>query len=1224
MSANFNFSDLNDEAKVNRSHIAQSINDPNVSNLTNAFNKSQLNPQVQVKKNEVIFPAQNFNGLQHEERKTINSKDPDALSKSLILQSKSAVQQAGEVPQLNELNPKISNVPQNSNQLKNFGLQATKQEASNQLHHPNVIVFPAEKENYDNKSVYSFNSKDLENSRINQNNITNSIHEGAHGVAVLNNSNFPHNLNKNPVNNHFDPIHSLPNKENSAILNTSNHNIFDPKKINLNLNKNDMLHRNISNIPFPQNLNNANPLDSHLYSEEEINENDIMMMEEKTNNKITGNSLMEEVRIGAYGGQIHHPTHQSKFNDTESIYEDAKSELNSHSNNPIGAYGNIFNRHNATFNDIESNLFNEESKKNIFSENKPENYFNFTLKKNSNMIVNEEPNLVMSGNPYFRNSAAINAARDKFEWQNKSINDLKNLDKSRASQNPLTPNLKFKEDILGKSALDLEFNQNQSEFILLDKKQLEEEIFRNQRDNSFFSPYPNQKKNFENIFYNMHPDINDSKNFNLNEDFPKSRALSISNIDKNNLNHVHLIPTTNDDYISHAFNPNSDNKFNDHFFSDPDEENIKNNNFKHLLETEHSKGKLDTRVRNDTNVNNFLDVRPDNSHMNISVISKCLVENQRKDTTDTIDILKIPKPNKPSNSVINNTVNYGNKIKTIFDEPNEENPNFSNNNLRKISIPNNLNKTTNLNPNNLYNTDHERKGSNITNPNNININSANVVNYYNFNFNNNYKVNHDTQINDLDLTLENKSIINPTLPQNTILKTEILETEKLIQEEEKQNKSLNINEIEPEILVEARSPVIEIPDISINQNLKVNIEPEDLIECANQTNLEDIHYITKISEEKLDETIFENSIVEIRKPDYKQLKRSAQTKPNVESLTNYYSHDFLQHWNETAVIKIANNKKGVREDKYFIQGFLNEFNLIDAVKNVGRDYIQSLDELNKHVYLVYKKPESTNVLEIEDLFSLQDLARNSKNTINHTKKKEILDFLQKKATKTTFNKISYLYDNEILKQKYRISNEKIFFEAKDETTVFTSCINRNMDRDLISQLNNMNNINNEFTNKKNLSIINEVDSVNETKRVKTIFNKEYQNDDGRIHLWRESICDGNSFYRMFMFGYLEHLIFDKNISLLAKLFKRILLDYANRLEINKSLNANNQLDMSKIFQNLNIERVLVILNIITNQMRIGDYPAAYKSLINAFNDDDFSFDRVTCFSQINNFFIIIN
>ena len=130
------------------------------------------------------------------------------------------MQQAGEVPQLNELNPKISNVPQISNQLNNFGLQATKQEASNQLHHPNVIVFPSEKENYDNKSVYSFNSKDLENSRINQNNITNSIHEGAHGVAVLNNSNFPHNLNKNPVNNHFDPIHSLPNKENSAILKT--------------------------------------------------------------------------------------------------------------------------------------------------------------------------------------------------------------------------------------------------------------------------------------------------------------------------------------------------------------------------------------------------------------------------------------------------------------------------------------------------------------------------------------------------------------------------------------------------------------------------------------------------------------------------------------------------------------------------------------------------------------------------------------------------------------------------------------------------------------------------------------------------------------------------------------------------------------------------------------------------------------------------------------------
>lgn len=1224
MNNNFNFSNLNDEAKVNRSHIAQSQNDPNFSTLSNVLNKSQMN--LQVKKNEIHFPSQNSNGFHSEENKTNYAKDLDVLSKSPLLQAKSAIEQAAQVPQPTDLNHKLSNISQNSNHLSNLKMPANENEALNHLRHPSVnrIVFPAEKENNENKSVYSLHSKDLDNSRINQNNITNSIHDGPNGVGLLENSNVLQSLKKNSIRSQLDIPNPLLNKDNSGIFNISNNNILDQNKINPIINKSDLFDRQISNIPLPQNIQNANPFNSPLNTDHEINENDIIMMEENLNDKITSNSIIEEVRIGAYGGKINHPTNQSKLNDTESIYEDAKSELNTQSNNPLGIYGNIINRNNGSFNytDTNTNLFNEESKKNISAEKKPENNFNFTLKnKNPSQILKEEVNLAIAGNPYRRVSATNISAFDKFEKQNKSINDGKNLDKSRASQNPLTPNLRFKEEILGKSALDLEFNQNQSEFIFNDKKPYEEEIFKSpeNRENSFFSPNPNQNKKFENIFDNANPCTNDFKNFNLNEEFPKSRNLSISNIDKNNFNNVQLISNANEDInsnIPHALNNN--NHLHERFFSDADEEAVKNHNFKLLLETEHSKSKLETRVRNDTNVNNFLDIRPDNSQLNFSGISNNLLENQRKDT-DTADIMKIPKPNKPSNSVVNNTINYGNKIKTIFEEPNDENPGFSQKDSRKISIPNNLNKTTNLNPDEISKINLERKNSKITNPSNININSANVVNYYNINFNNNFKVNHDSQIKDLDLTLENKSNVihrQPHEDNNIILKTEALETEKLFPEEEKQNNSLIANEVDPEILVKAKANVIEMPIINIDQNLREYEEPEELLVCAEKPK-EDIHFIIRNSDEKLDETIFENSIAEISKPDFKQLRGVSQIQPNAESLTNYYGKDFLNHWNETAVIKIANNKKGVREDKYFVQGFLNEYNLIDAVKIIDRDYIQGLDELDQHVQIIHRKPESNDVLNLEDLFKIQNVDKNSKNSIDYMKKKEIFDFLQKKATKTTFNKISYLYDNEILKQKYNISNEKVFFESKDETVVFTSCINRNMDRDLISQLNDMNNINNEFNNKKNLSIINEVDSINETKRVKTTFNREYQNNDGRIHLWRESICDGNSFYRMFMFGYLEHLIFEKNIALLSKLFKRILLDYTQKLEINNSLSAKNQLDMSKVFQSTNIERVLIILNIIINQMRIENYPAAYKSLINAFNDDDGSFDRV------NNFHLII-
>jgi hypothetical protein len=1216
MNTNFNFSNLNDEAKVNKSHIAQSPNDPNLSTLSNIFNKSQMNPQTL--KNKINFSKQNSNGFHPEERRTINSKDLDIILISSILQSKNAVNNITDFPE----NQKSLNIYQNSNNISNFELSVKEKDKLNNLQNTsaNKIIFLSEKENYENKSIYSLNSKDLEYSRINQNNITNSIHDGANCVNNIYNSNFPQDIKKSAFNNQIDFHNTLPNKINSEIFNLSD-NLMEQSKYNPPIIKGHLFDRQISNFPFAL---NANPLNSHINTEQEINENDIIMMEENVNDKAAGTSILEEVRVGAYGGKINHPKNISKLNDTESLYEDAKSEFNTQSSNPIGVYGN-FVKNNNSFNDNEKSnyLINEESKRNLSSEKNPKNNFHFTLKKRNDNQQNldENINLDTSGNPYRRISTPYNPVVEKYEHLNKPINDFKNLEKSRVSQNPLTPNLRFKEEILGKSALDLEFNQNQSEYIFNEKKPFDEEILKNQGlgNNSFFSPNPIHKENFQRIFYNENTNFNEFKNFNLNEEYTKSRNMSMSKIDKNNLNNIQVIPFANEDFNSNipvCLNNTNYKLINEQFFSDPDEENIKNHNFKLLLETEHSKSKLETRIRNDTNVNNFLDIRPDNSQLNFSGISNNVLENQRKDT-ETVDILKIPK-SKPSNSVINNTVNYGNKIKTIFDEPNDENPNLSNINLRKISFPNEINKTANIIPNNINKIIADKKNLGMNNPNNININKANVVNYYNFNFNNNFKVNHDSQIKDLDLTLETKSIRNQTHPNetNTILKNEALETDKLIQEEEKQNVFL-INqefeqisqEFEPEILVKAKAQTNEMPTINIDENNKATEEHRDSFIYSNQPK-EDIHFIIKSSDEKIDETIFENSIIEISKLEYKQLKNSSPVKANSESLTKIYGQDFLNQWNENAVIKIANNKKGVRDEKYFVQGFLNEYNLIDAVKSIGRDYIQSLDELDQDVKQIYKKPETNDILNVEEIFSLEYFARNPKNSLDQTNKKEIFKYLQKKATKTTFNKISYLYDNEILHQMYNISNEKIFFEAKDETVVFTSCINRNLDRDLISQLNHMNDINNEFANKKNLSVINEVDSVNETKRVKTTFNKVYQNTDGRIHLWRESICDGNSFYRMFMFGYLEHLIFEKNIDLLAKLFLRILLDYSNKEEINKSLSPSDQLDLSKIFQNINIERVLVIMNIIINQIRVTDFSAAYKSLLNALNDDDSSFDRV--------------
>lgn len=1208
MNNDFNFSNLNDEAKVNRSHIAQSPNGPNTSNLSNVFNKSQINPQI--KKIDIIFPKQTSNGLLQEERKTFNLKNSDNLPKNTILQSKSAIYPSANLPQFNN---KSLNSSQISNNLTNLGIVVNVKDKLNQNHNSisKNIVFPPDIDNNQNKSIYSLQSKDLDNSRINQNNITNSIHDPANGINFLDNSNIQPNLKIYQNKNQTDFPTSFPNKDVSEILNFSN-NLVDQSKVNQSKIKVEIIDKRLSNPPLSEKIdNNENPYNSYINTEQEINENDIIMMEENIHEKETGNSLMEEVRVGAYGGKVNHPTLQSKLNETESVYEDAKSELNTQSNNPIGVYGNMINRNNTSFNN--SHIFNDESKRNISTEKNPGNNQYFTLKNQNINQKNlyEDINLPMPGNLDRRDSTLNNPATKICELQNKSINDLKNLDKSRTSQNPITPILKYKEEILGKSVIDLGSNQNQSEFIFNDRKYFDEELSKNQeiRNNSFFSPNPNQKENFQRIFEQENSNINEFKNFNLNDENPKSRALSISNIEKNNFQNIQVVPTPNNEDNSNIpvkYDTNYKN-LQDQFFSDPDEENNKNHNFKLLLETEHSKSKLETRIRNDTNVNNYLDIRPDNSQLNFSGISNNIIENQNRDAD-----LKIPNSNQASNSVINKSVNYGNKIKTIFDEPNDENPGLSNKNLCKISIPNYLNKTANINPNNLNQILNDRRNLSMNNPSNFNINKANVVNYYNFNFNNDFKVNHDTQIKDFDLTLETKSIVNPTHQQetNTILKTEALETDKLIPEEEEKNiKSLIYQDYEPEILVRAKAECIDIHTDDKEEKIKDNLDHEVSVSYKDQPK-EDIHFIIRNSVEKLNESIFENSILEINKTECKQLKPLTNVKPNSESLTNLYGQDFLNDWNETAVIKIANNKKGVREDKYFIQGFLNEYNLIDAVKIIDRDYIQSLDELNPLIRMIYRDPETNNILELEDILQLDNIGMNLKYNNNQNTKKEVYDYLQKKATKNTFNKISYLYDNEILNQKYNISNEKILLDINNETNVFTNFNNRNIEGEVTSQLNNMNIINNELTIKKNLSVINEVDSFNETRKVKNIFNITHHNNDGKIHLWRESICDGNSFYRIFMFGYLEYLIFEKDFALLAKLFLRILLDYFNKEEINNSLLIKDQLNLTRIFQNIDIERILIIMNIIINQMRINDYLGAYKSMINAFNDDDSSFDRV--------------
>lgn len=106
-----------------------------------------------------------------------------------------------------------------------------------------------------------------------------------------------------------------------------------------------------------------------------------------------------------------------------------------------------------------------------------------------------------------------------------------------------------------------------------------------------------------------------------------------------------------------------------------------------------------------------------------------------------------------------------------------------------------------------------------------------------------------------------------------------------------------------------------------------------------------------------------------------------------------------------------------------------------------------------------------------------------------------------------------------------------------------------------------------------------------------------------IHKYRRVAGDGNCFYRSAIFGWLEYLIFNQKI----EEFKKIIVDLHTKFNpLNEKIKVLKD-NIKKVFLNLDVENVIVILEIIISQLnnnansptkRIFD---AYTTLIKAFN-----------------------
>jgi hypothetical protein len=244
---------------------------------------------------------------------------------------------------------------------------------------------------------------------------------------------------------------------------------------------------------------------------------------------------------------------------------------------------------------------------------------------------------------------------------------------------------------------------------------------------------------------------------------------------------------------------------------------------------------------------------------------------------------------------------------------------------------------------------------------------------------------------------------------------------------------------------------------------------------------------------------------------------------------------------------------------------LNQF-IIDFKHALAkRDFIKGLDSFAENIKHISESCEGKDFFEINDLFKIQQIptcelkqidGRNVLvdpkydwgNNANYLEeKKDLFHKLTGRLKKTVFNKVSFLYDTQVLKQKYSVCNENLDLESAGEKELKEGIFI------VYEQLNefNMHNDNLDTELNKNLGGYN-------AQQKKENVHLHKKDDDEKVCLWRESLCDGNSFYRMFMLGYFEHLITSKQLDLLAKILVHIYKVYQNLYLINQSKQLNNE------------------------------------------------------------------
>lgn len=958
---------------------------------------------------------------------------------------------------------------------------------------------------YTNKSINSLNFNIIDDtSRINQNNITNSMINENYPSIYFDDS----NLKIPKYTPNYSKIY-----ESSKMTNISN--LISNKA---KLSKNNHIKINNNNI-F---LRATNPLNSRMLTEEDVNEDDILLLDESNIRPNKSKQLADNIKFAAYGG-TNYKTNQSKIKNDETLYEDAHSDINSQIF--TSAIGNMVIG-NTSFTQNESNIFDNEIKKQDFSyvdksrfQSEKENFqLNQRPSTNNKIMITKEGAFV--NNMKFDIEPDINE-NIKIQAESNSISNKSSHKKYTEADGNLF-NKQLNEETLEEKE---ENGENESALFTNNNKFVVENLQKHISD--VFSPNFKQDINQLNVDINKEP-----SNLNLNnqqEELKNPLHLSLNDIDINNKQNSSCYGESNiinkqntNDFVYQTSNIKTHKNLMNI------EEPINFNNGENFLETDNSK------LRNE--INPFFEIPADNSQINFSILSNNF--NKVKDS-DNPDLLIVNNNSKLL------TRNESKKIKTIFDGPLEKN---------KIIISQSFEKD---------------------------INNSNIINSPSLKIDRSPKNLKKNKIKNQDKKLNHKNNVSSKSIQG--------------QENKLSDREINVSAVHPH-------------PHNVVDNKNESHLPEKINEKGHYDNYNEINFICLKKEQDIELTILENSNLETNKAKYNQLTNIVfRNEPlSVEPLTKLYGEDFLKSWNETSTLKVAHIKKEIKELKDFNRGFLKEFNIIDAVGPSVIDFTKELDIYNDSINKIYQGNETNNVLEMNDIFKFHNKDSESKIDKNIS-----LEHLTKKQNKSHYKKISFLFDSEVLKQKYFISNENILLKSNQVENKIFSSLSDSIGKEIFSKLNNINhNTTNDMIeagikNSKN-------EDLNKIKRL-AIREHDFLDipeNKNKITLYRESVSDGNSFYRMFIFSLIEHHILNKNLEFVTKIFKKIKDSYFSKNELNNNLHAKNQLDVNKIFIGINIDKALLIFNFILNHMRIKDYENAYKIFLNAYNESDQSFDQV--------------